>query len=263
VTPQTPGAAFDTSNLVLGLDSGGVHQSASLLESAGGAVTLLGEVRLLRRQGEPDLLLCLVAELCQRAAVAPAALSLIAVARGPGAFTGVRIALSVAQGLGLATGVPIWPVSSLAALTLQVVGASSVLALIDARRGEVYAGLYRPRAGASPLTLLAPRALTCDAAVEAAREAAAAERVGEGMVVLGSGALAYGIATALPPVAHEPSATAVAELALWEWAEAGFDARRAPPVDAVYLRKSEAEIAADARDSLAVEKSSPADSAKE
>lgn len=233
--------------LVLGLEGGGAHQSAALLERTPEATRLLGELRLLRRIGEGDELVGAVSRLCDHASVNPSELSLIAVARGPGSFTGVRMALSVAQGLGLATGVPVWPVSSLEALAARIISGIDVLAMIDARRGEVYAGLYRTRAGASPLTLLAPRAMTCEAALDAANEAASSAGGRERMVVLGSGALAYGVDTPLPPSAHELSATAVAELALLQWSEAGFDASRAPPVDAAYLRRSEAEVAADAR----------------
>jgi tRNA threonylcarbamoyladenosine biosynthesis protein TsaB len=230
--------------LILGLETSGEHQSAALIEALDGGpggFRLLGEVRVLRRAGAPDVLLELVASLTARAAIGVADLALIAVGRGPGGFTGVRIGLAVAQGLSLASAVPVWPVSTLAALALNaIVPGSEVLCLIDARRGEVYAGAYRLRASAAPETLLAPRALTWDAAVQA---------TGERMVRLGSGALAYGVGdVAWSPAAHVASATAVAELALYEWRAAGWDAENAPAVDAAYLRKAEAEIAADRRE---------------
>jgi tRNA threonylcarbamoyladenosine biosynthesis protein TsaB len=71
-------------------------------------------------------------------------LDTVAVGRGPGAFTGVRLAISVAQGMALALDIPVVPVSSLAALAMQAPGNdAAVLATIDARRDEIYAGTFR------------------------------------------------------------------------------------------------------------------------
>lgn len=67
----------------------------------------------------------------------------IAFGRGPGAFTGVRLAVSLAQGLGLALDRPLYPVSTLAALAEPAANHDgAILALIDARMGEVYAGIF-------------------------------------------------------------------------------------------------------------------------
>lgn len=68
----------------------------------------------------------------------------IAVGRGPGAFTGVRLAVSVAQGLAFALDIPVVTVSSLAALAMEAPADDAVtLAVIDARMGEIYAGCFR------------------------------------------------------------------------------------------------------------------------
>ena len=73
--------------------------------------------------------------------VAKSQLDAIAVGRGPGAFTGVRLAIAIAQGIALALDRPIVPVSTLATLALRAPG-QRILAAIDARMGEVYLGAF-------------------------------------------------------------------------------------------------------------------------
>ena len=80
-------------------------------------------------------------ELLAEAGVAKSQLDAIAVGRGPGAFTGVRLAVALAQGIALALDRPVLPVSTLASLAMQASG-PQVLAAIDARMGEVYLGRF-------------------------------------------------------------------------------------------------------------------------
>jgi tRNA threonylcarbamoyladenosine biosynthesis protein TsaB len=90
------------------------------------------------------LILPMIESLLDEAGVSRHDLDAVAVGRGPGAFTGVRLAISVAQGLALGLDIPVIPVSSLAALAQDVPpGDASILAAIDARMGEVYAGAFR------------------------------------------------------------------------------------------------------------------------
>ncbi|MBS0584394.1 MAG: tRNA (adenosine(37)-N6)-threonylcarbamoyltransferase complex dimerization subunit type 1 TsaB [Proteobacteria bacterium] len=95
-----------------------------------------------------ELILPMIASLLAEAGLSRHDLQGIAVGRGPGAFTGVRLAISVAQGLALGLDLPVVPVSSLAALALEAPDAAAqrdgaILAVIDARMGEIYAGAFR------------------------------------------------------------------------------------------------------------------------
>jgi tRNA threonylcarbamoyladenosine biosynthesis protein TsaB len=110
---------------------------------------LLGDTLLARyeepKRGHAELILPMVDEVLAEAGIALGALDGLAVGRGPGAFTGVRIAVSVAQGLAFGVDRPIVPVSDLAALAQRGVDthrAKRVLACLDARLGEVYWASY-------------------------------------------------------------------------------------------------------------------------
>ena len=92
-----------------------------------------------------ELVLAMVSDLLDTAGVVLSSLDAVAFGRGPGSFTGVRIATAVAQGLGFAADLPLVPVSSLGALALAAGRrhrAGAVLAAFDARMGEVYWGAF-------------------------------------------------------------------------------------------------------------------------
>ena len=98
------------------------------------------------------------------AGVSRSQLDAIAVGRGPGAFTGVRLAIAIAQGVALALDRPVVPVSTLAVLAAGAPadGPARILASIDARMGEVYAGAF-VRDGAALVALDAERVLAPEA----------------------------------------------------------------------------------------------------
>ena len=101
---------------------------------------LIEDHRLAPRQ-HAALILPMIDGLLAQAGIDRHALDAIAFGRGPGAFTGLRIAAGVAQGLALGLDRPVVPVSTLAALA-QAHGADRALVALDARLGEVYYGYY-------------------------------------------------------------------------------------------------------------------------
>lgn len=119
------------------------------------SVALLHEGRVLSRyEVIPRLhaqrVLPMVQEVLAEAGIALAAVDAIAFGRGPGAFTGVRIAVGVVQGLAFALGRPVLPISNLAVMAQRAHrehAATQVATAIDARMDELYWGCYRLEGG--------------------------------------------------------------------------------------------------------------------
>jgi tRNA threonylcarbamoyladenosine biosynthesis protein TsaB len=184
-------------------------------------------------RGHAQLVLPMVESVLAEAGCTLQDLDRLAVGRGPGAFTGLRIAISVAQGLAYGAGLRVVPVSDLAALARGVWrshGATRVWALIDARMGEVYAGAFHIDA-AGRVTEVGAEQLGAPTAVSAP--------VGTGWWLAGSGVRAYGavlrtrVQDSLGEVPDAlPWAQDVAALA----AEPGAEALPPAEVQPVYLR---------------------------
>ncbi|MBS0377731.1 MAG: tRNA (adenosine(37)-N6)-threonylcarbamoyltransferase complex dimerization subunit type 1 TsaB [Proteobacteria bacterium] len=220
---------------ILALDTATENCSAALLIDG----ALIGREALLAR-GQSERILPMVQEVLAEGGVSLAGLTAIAFGRGPGAFTGVRLAASITQGLAFGAGLPVIPVSDLRALALrafyEVPGTSRALVCTDARMGEVYCGacehtLADPAAPAAAEAVLAPGRVSLPASWDS----------GPAPLLAGSGFAAYPdlernlrrggsqVRPALWPRAHEVATLAVRE------AHAG---RMLPPEAAVpvYLR---------------------------
>lgn len=140
----------------------------------------------------------------------------LAASHGPGSFTGVRVALTLAKSLAFALAKPLVTVGSLDALALNAVdGDRPVAAVMDARRGEVYAAVFRPRGDG-----LHPLGEPFVAAPEGLADALAA-RCAEPGILCGEGAAA---------LAHLPAG----------WALARGDRMRANPAATAWLAREKA-----------------------
>jgi tRNA threonylcarbamoyladenosine biosynthesis protein TsaB len=127
----------------------------------------------------------------------------IAIGVGPGGFTGLRIGIATARALAQGRGLPLAPVSSLAALAAGA-GDGPVAAVLDARRGEVFAGVWDGGRELMPPTALAPAALAerllgLDVALQAVGDGAVRfrqELEGAGVAVPVDGSAVHRIAAA-------------------------------------------------------------------
>ncbi|KON79633.1 tRNA (adenosine(37)-N6)-threonylcarbamoyltransferase complex dimerization subunit type 1 TsaB [Azoarcus sp. PA01] len=122
---------------ILAIETSCEHASVALLVDG-----VVVDRRLEGHANHSEHLLPTLRRLLGDAGLPIATLDAIAFGAGPGAFTGVRLACGVAQGLGMGAGIGVVPICSLAALALQGEG-STVFAATDARMGEVYSAAYR------------------------------------------------------------------------------------------------------------------------
>ena len=119
--------------ILLAIDTAAPRLQLALLNADDRVETLVEDMAT----GQAERLFPALAELLARANTSYAELTRIAVTTGPGSFTGLRIGLSAARGLGLALNLPILGIPSLLALSL-VAQCEPVAVLLDARRDEAY-----------------------------------------------------------------------------------------------------------------------------
>jgi tRNA threonylcarbamoyladenosine biosynthesis protein TsaB len=215
---------------VLGLDTSTLTASAAVLDDE----TVLAEDTADTAGGAAsEALMPLVARVLERAGLSPRDLEAVAVGAGPGSFTGLRIGMATAKGIAFAAGIPLWAVSSLAALALGAVrrGATgTIMPVLDARRGEIYLGTYR-----DDLTPLAPEAVLPPSAVKSGAVSYTAPLlVGDALTTYASELAMIGRLMAEP---RTPGAVEVALLGL-RGARVDVLTTGAP----VYIRPSEAEV---------------------
>jgi tRNA threonylcarbamoyl adenosine modification protein YeaZ/ribosomal-protein-alanine acetyltransferase len=125
---------------ILSLDTAMAACSAAVVDTD--QALPLAEAFQRMERGHAEALAPMVAEVLRAAGLTLAEIDRIAVTTGPGTFTGVRIGLSFARGLGLARGIPVIGIDSLSAIAANEDAGSPLLVVADARNGEVYAACF-------------------------------------------------------------------------------------------------------------------------
>lgn len=152
--------------ILLAIDAAGTRLQLALAKADGSVDTLVEDMP----KGHAERIFPAIAELLARNGAAYADLGRIAVTTGPGSFTGVRVGLSAARGLGLALGIPVVGVPTLEAISLASPPGRPTSVLLDARRGEAWFQRFSapgvPAAGTELLPMETARARAGPAALE-------------------------------------------------------------------------------------------------
>ncbi|HLP67101.1 MAG TPA: tRNA (adenosine(37)-N6)-threonylcarbamoyltransferase complex dimerization subunit type 1 TsaB, partial [Rhizobium sp.] len=122
--------------IVLAIDTAGVDCSAAVYDSDKDAV--LGQATETIGRGHAEKLMEKIDAALAEAGLSLEAVERIAVTVGPGSFTGIRVGVAAARGLALALGIPAVGVSTLAVLASAETASAPVVAVIDAKRDEIY-----------------------------------------------------------------------------------------------------------------------------
>lgn len=222
---------------LLAVDTSTVSCSVALLDGT----RLLCEMTYGAGRTHSGHLMSMIDRVLDRCESKPGDIDGIAVTKGPGTFTGLRIGLSTVKGIAVAAGLPVIAVSSLAALAYPMKHTNrNVVTMIDARRGEIYYDRFDAR------RLAVDPSMGCEPKVAAPEEVAAL--LPEDALLIGSGALLYQklFKKKCPfvefgdPTQHVIRAASVGLLSMARFKRKAFD-----PVCALlpeYIRKSDAQI---------------------
>lgn len=217
------------------------------IESSGGALSvaiaapdsrILAQVTEVMMRGHAERILPMIAEVLAKAGLSALDLGAVAATVGPGSFTGIRVGLAAARGIGLAADIPVIGIGSAAAVAQAQLSAASglpQLVLIDSRRADLFIQAFD--AEGTPLgdaVALPPEDL----------RSFVSDLAGDGLFVTGDAAEAHAEALALPNVTlapcGPPPASAVATLAR----RALADSYPLPTPAPVYIRPPDAAVPA-------------------
>jgi tRNA threonylcarbamoyladenosine biosynthesis protein TsaB len=188
--------------IVLGFDTATSSTSVALRRGEAGTTEMRDDPPPGAHPGHATRLLGMSSELLSAAHVSWSELDRIAVGVGPGTFTGLRVGIATARGLAQSLSAELVGVSSLQALAVAAFAsdgqraeersAEVVLAVIDARRGEVFVAAYAPGGDGIPAALMDARALApqeLGSVIAQAEEEHGVDR--RGWMALGDGAIRY------------------------------------------------------------------------
>lgn len=148
---------------ILALESSGLVASVAVVDGAldGKDAQTIAEYTVNYKKTHSQTLLPMLDEVVKMTELSLESIDAIAVAAGPGSFTGLRIGSATAKGLGLALDKPLIPVPTLEGLAYNLCGTDGIVCpIMDARRGQVYTGIYRFEDGIH-LTVLEDQMAVC------------------------------------------------------------------------------------------------------
>lgn len=226
---------------LLVLDASGAAVSVGIVAVPGGEV-LASETLILQR-GQVEALLPMVAEVRARVGIGFPDLAAIAATVGPGSFTGIRLGLAAARGIGLASGRPVFGIGSFDAHRRAVETAypdhqGPLLLLLDSKRQDVFAQAF----AADGTTVTPPQVLSPDRVREMALSFIA-DAAGPLLVAGDAATLPSLDDLALTRASGGPlPITAVAEVAVQQWRKAEASETVLPPASPLYLRPPDAVV---------------------
>lgn len=128
---------------ILALDSSGLVASVAVIRADGSEEELIAEYTVNYKKTHSQTLLPMLDEVVRMTELDLETIDAVAVAAGPGSFTGLRIGSATAKGLALALHKPVIAVPTLEGLAYNLCGTESIVCpIMDARRGQVYTGIY-------------------------------------------------------------------------------------------------------------------------
>ena len=223
---------------ILALDTSSIVATVAVLEEN----RLIGEIIVNHERTHSQKLMPMVAELLENCGLTIEDMDLVAVAEGPGSFTGLRIGVATAKGLAHALDIPVVGVSTLDALAFNLPFSEGLICpILDARRSQVYTAVYKWENG-NLHKVEDHQAIGIEELVEILRQRP------EAVVFLGDGVERNGDylmqqlgnrAVFAPVTASMPRASSVAALAQQKAREQGVQSFY--ELIPTYLRKAEAE----------------------
>lgn len=171
---------------IIAFDSSGMVASVAYLKDG----VVVAEYTMNHKKTHSQTLLPMLDRIVQDAEIDLAEIDAIALAAGPGSFTGLRIGAATVKGLGLALEKPVIPVPTCEGLAYNLFGTKGLVApIMDARRGQVYTGIYRvsPDGSGAEGSSMLPRVILDQTACSIEELLARLEALGEPVTFLGDG----------------------------------------------------------------------------
>lgn len=174
---------------IIAIDSSGLVASVAIVEDD----TLIGEYNVQYKKTHSQTLLPMLDELKKMVELDLSTIDAIALAAGPGSFTGLRIGSATAKGLGFAMNVPLIEIPTLDGLACNLYGTDKLVCpVMDARRNQVYTGIYQfADAGGGTISHKAKRYelvnLLAQCAISVEEIASKCNEMGREVIFLGDG----------------------------------------------------------------------------